>query len=111
MDLSDGLVGDLTRVCRASKVSAMVDVDRLPLDPLLRESFGPRAVDLALTGGEDYELLIAADPEKTQAVIDAVQSATGTKVTDIGEFVEGRDAELVYSDGRMSPLEPGWKHF
>ncbi|HEX2987005.1 MAG TPA: thiamine-phosphate kinase, partial [Chloroflexota bacterium] len=115
MDLSDGLAGDLTRVCRASKVSALVDVERLPLDPLLREVFGSRAVDLALTGGEDYELLCAAPPEiieRAQKLLDSM----GGALTPVGRVIEAGteppQVKLTDSTGRSyAPTRSGWEHF
>lgn len=115
MDLSDGLVGDLARICRASKVSAVVDVGRLPLDPLLRDSFGPRAVDLALTGGEDYELLCAAPAEVLSRAQLLLKSAGGA-LTPVGRVMEpGSESprvKLTESTGKIYvPTRSGWEHF
>ncbi len=115
MDLSDGLAGDLTRICRASKVSAVVDVDRLPIDPLLREVFGERAVDLALSGGEDYELLCAAPAgviERARILLDEM----GGALTPVGRVIEAGteppQVKLTDSTGRSyAPTRSGWEHF
>jgi thiamine-monophosphate kinase len=115
MDLSDGLAGDLTRICRASKVTAVVDVDSLPLDPLLRETFGARAVDLALTGGEDYELLCTAPPEIVERARLLLDSAGGA-LTPVGRLIdpgtEPPQLRLTDSTGRSyAPTRSGWEHF
>ncbi len=60
IDISDGLVADLGHVCAASKVGATVRVNAVPVHPLMKEAFGKDALGLALTGGEDYELLFTA---------------------------------------------------
>ncbi len=115
MDLSDGLVGDLTRICRASGVSALVEVEKLPIDPLLRERFGDGAVDLALSGGEDYELLCTAPAEilsRAQLLLHSV----GTSLTVVGHVLDrGQEqprVKLAGADGRTyEPKRSGWEHF
>ncbi|HEX5503219.1 MAG TPA: thiamine-phosphate kinase [Thermomicrobiales bacterium] len=68
MDLSDGLFGDLAKVCAASGVAALVEEAALPVPAAVRSRFPDRWLDLATRGGEDYELLFAAPP----AVLDDV---------------------------------------
>jgi len=115
MDLSDGLIGDLTRICRASGVSALVEVDKLPVDPLLREAFGERAVELALSGGEDYELLCAA-PAEILSEAQLLLHRAGVDLTVVGTIVD-RDLErapvmLCEADGQLRmPTRKGWEHF
>ncbi len=115
MDLSDGLVGDLARVCRASGVSALVEVERVPMDPLLREAFGERALDLALSGGEDYELVCAAAPEVMAEARILLQSA-GASLTVVGRVLPPDPSRppimLVGADRRpYAPGRSGWEHF
>ncbi|MBI2842365.1 MAG: thiamine-phosphate kinase [Armatimonadetes bacterium] len=114
MDLSDGLGIDLPKLCAASGVGARVYVDKLPISSALKHAAADLDVDptaLAASGGEDYELLMAVDPSDVEAVVQSVEEKTGTTIRDIGEFVEGQDAVLVYPDGRETPMETGWKHF
>lgn len=114
MDLSDGLATDLGKMCSASGVGARVFADRLPLSDALisgANELGEDAAALAASGGEDYELLIAAAPESVDELICAVRDATGTGVTDIGEFTGGDEAFLVGTDGTETALVQGWKHF
>lgn len=68
MDLSDGLFGDLAKICAASGVAALVEEAALPVPAAVRSRFPDRWLDLATRGGEDYELLFAAPP----AVLDDV---------------------------------------
>jgi thiamine-monophosphate kinase len=63
MDLSDGLAGDLAKICQASGVGAEIDVDALPIHPALLVAFPSEAVELALRGGEDYNLLVTVRPK------------------------------------------------
>lgn len=114
MDLSDGLAIDLAKMCEASGVGARVLADRLPQSDALARASAATGADpmlMAATGGEDYELLIAARPSDAEKLMQVVEDATGTRVTDIGEFVEGRGTSLVLPDDREVQLEPGWKHF
>ena len=62
MDISDGLVGDLTHICQESKVGAQINIDLVPISPAVITCFGEQALEMALTGGEDYELLFTASP-------------------------------------------------
>ena len=58
IDISDGLVQDLGHVCEASGVGAEVRLERVPLDANLVAAYPDDAAMMALTGGEDYELLL-----------------------------------------------------
>lgn len=114
MDLSDGLAIDLGKMCKASSVGARIYTEKLPVSGALKqaaEALGENAAVLAASGGEDYELLIAANPEDAERLADIVHQATGTMVTEIGEFTEGSETVIVSLDGEEKPLEPGWIHF
>lgn len=114
MDLSDGLGADLPKLCRASQVGAVVYADRLTISDHLRDAakiLGKDPVRLAAGGGEDFELLMAVAPEHVETVIQAVEAATGTRATCVGEVVEGSAAEIVGPDGSRGPIEGGWEHF
>jgi len=103
IDLSDGLSTDLRHLCEESGVSAEIDLARLPTHPL---AAGQR--ELALHGGEDYELLFAAKPE-----VKMPRSIAGVEVTRIGRFVERSKQVMVQVDerGRRKKLEAGgWEH-
>ncbi len=63
MDISDGLLGDLPKICEASEVSALIEQTDLPIPNVLRWNFPDDWLELALRGGEDYELLFACPAE------------------------------------------------
>ena len=110
IDISDGLVSDLKHICRASQVSARVEVDRLPVHPVVRANFGGESLELALSGGEDYELLFTASAE----VIEKVKSAAMCPVTAIGEIGADKAGEVNIVDINGNPLglhKTGWEHF
>ncbi|MGC8838897.1 MAG: thiamine-phosphate kinase [Anaerolineae bacterium] len=116
IDLSDGLSSDIGHICEASGVGVRLWAERLPVSPQARHVaalVGKRAWEWALSGGEDYELCFTAPPGAGAALAAAVQEATGTPVTWVGEILpeaEGRWLRL--EDGRDIPLEGvGWDHF
>ena len=113
MDLSDGLGADLPKLCKASGVGALVYAEKLPVSDDLRhaaEALGTSATNMSAGGGEDFELLMTCAPEDVGKIIDAVESETGTRVTEIGEIIEG-PVKIVYPDGTRKPLTGGWEHF
>ena len=108
IDISDGLMQDLGHICRESGLSAMVQAALVPISPEAMAQ-GPEVLELRLTGGDDYELILAVPPEKTEALRAA---CTGLKITKIGVFKAGEGVEL-YGDS-SAPLNlasSGWKHF
>ncbi len=108
IDLSDGLSTDLTHLCRASGTGAKIDASALPLHPLATaRGTAEEALELALNGGEDYELLFAAPP----SVRVPARVAT-VPITRIGTLVRGNTISLVSRDGQTRALKPGgWEHF
>jgi len=90
MDVSDGLVGDLGKLCAASGVTAEVEIDRVPLSDAARKALAadPDVLDTILTGGDDYEIICAMQPDKIAAFCAAATTA-GVAVTEIGGVIEG----------------------
>ncbi|NTV51637.1 MAG: thiamine-phosphate kinase [Candidatus Firestonebacteria bacterium] len=113
MDLSDGLAGDLRRLCAASGVGARVQAGQLPLAPSTRRSAAARKRLpwlLALQGGEDYELLFAASPADVPVLANGLRRL-GTPCTCVGEVLPAaRGLSLVLPSGEIVPLPPGWEH-
>ncbi len=93
MDLSDGLFGDLPKILSASGVDARLESGRIPVAAAVRALFPERWFALATLGGEDYELLFTAEPERFAAI---ARSATeiGSTVTAIGEIVPRQDDDI-----------------
>jgi thiamine-monophosphate kinase len=106
MDISDGLSTDLARLCEASGVGARLFTAQIPRPD------GPdpaRSLELALHGGEDYQLLFAVRPRKARLV---PRRFRGTPLHWIGETQLSKRLQLIGEDGRAQPLElRGWDHF
>ncbi|MGH2342714.1 thiamine-phosphate kinase [Segnochrobactraceae bacterium EtOH-i3] len=96
MDISDGLVGDLERLCRVSGVSAEIDAARVPLSPPAGRvvATDPAALSAVLAGGDDYELLVAVPPEMAAAFVEAMRKM-GLPVTEIGQVTAAGDRPAV----------------
>lgn len=114
MDISDGLAIDLSRLCRASGVGARVDLSAVPVSEALRSaapSLGVDALELALGGGEDYELLATIDATHLPLARRELESRFGVPLSEIGVIVD-EGLVAVDVDGNESRLEPkGWDHF
>lgn len=111
MDVSDGLVQDLGHICRASELAATLDADAVPLSEPARAA-GPDWFATCLTGGDDYEVLVAVPPERT-AALRAAAGTLGVPVTRIGHLQGGTAAVTVRrADGsEMILARGGWSHF
>lgn len=109
IDVSDGLSSDLGHLCEESGVGAEVHADRVPIAQELRAQNGLRraALDYALSGGEDYELLFTVPAGKVPKLRNL-----RIPVTQIGEVVTGSRAVLISADGSARPLgATGYDHF
>ena len=111
-DISDGLVGDLTKMMRVSGVGSVVDLEAVPFSSAARAAIAaePGLRDRLVTGGDDYEIL-ACVPEPRLAAFLAEAGQSGIPVAVIGEVVAGHDA--VFRDGGVAhPFASGsFSHF
>ena len=114
MDVSDGLVGDLGKLCAASGVSADVEIARVPLSSAARQAVcqAPRLVDKVLTGGDDYEVVCTVPARKLASFFAAADDA-GVAVTEIGIVAKGRaGVRFVGCDGKPREFERvSFSHF
>ena len=100
IDISDGLVNDLTHLCNASSCGAKIDVDNLPLSQALIAVFGSEAgTDFALSGGDDYELCFTL-PVEHRETLAAVQALHNVPVHEIGVVEIQTGLRCVSADGR-----------
>jgi thiamine-monophosphate kinase len=112
IDISDGLSSDVNHLCAESKVGALIDSSLIPIDPVVTELSGRRALDplmLALHGGEDFELLFTVNPENVSRLPKRVD---GVALTCVGEIKEAAHGVRIAEGSRTWELEPGgWEHF
>ena len=112
LDLSDGLAGDLRRICEAGKVGAKLRLDKIPISrkthQIARE-LGQDPLQLALEGGEDYELLFTLPGREVDKFISGMKFPLSL----IGEITGKKEEILVVDkDGRSYPLKArGYEHF
>ncbi len=109
IDISDGLVGDLTHICEASKVGARILIENIPIHPLTRAAFPGECLEMALSGGEDYEILFTAG-----AAAGNLGPAAPLSATAIGEITAENCGKVVLVDksGRtFVKSKAGWDHF
>jgi thiamine-monophosphate kinase len=112
MDVSDGLVGDLAKMLRVSRCSGRVDAGLVPLSAAAQAAMAlePSLATTALTGGDDYELIISAAQEDCDALI-AGASRLDLALTRIGEAHEGAGDLIVTRDGEpMSFARTAYSH-
>jgi thiamine-monophosphate kinase len=114
MDLSDGLAGDLPKILAASGVSAEIAIDRLPVIAAVRALFPDRWEELALRGGEDFELLFTIPPDRWDGLAADAESR-GITLTRVGTVLPANqrpDLFVIGADGSRKRLHQGaFDHF
>jgi thiamine-monophosphate kinase len=115
MDLSDGLAKDLSRLCIASGVGARVRLADVPIREVVRVAAAALDLDpiaLAISGGEDYELLATIAPMDVEPARERLHDRFGVTLTQVGDVIGRRELVAVDAAGVESTLEPkGWDHF
>ena len=107
IDVSDGLLADLAHICEASGTGAVIDEERLPLSAALIEFAGrERAAELALTGGDDYELCFTLPPE-----VDAHDLSADVEVAEIGVMTPEPGIRLRRHEREVPLPAGGYRHF
>ena len=111
IDVSDGLGGDLEKLCAASSCGAEIDAAALPVSEALVGAVGAeKAREHALLGGEDYELLFTVPLAKLAAMTSAIARGLGP-VTRIGSLVQGQGVRISARGGVMQFSGSGYDHF
>ena len=113
IDVSDGLLQDLGHVCRASGVRAQIHRNHVPVSEsaaaLIRKN--PKLWDKALSGGDDYELLFTARPDKAKQIA-ALARSLKLPITRIGSMSKGNSVTVLDEKGKsLRPEKTGYRHF
>lgn len=114
MDLSDGLADGLTQIAEASGCGVEVDAEALPIDPAAREWWtaqGRDPVPAALTGGDDYELLIAVAAKARGRLRHVINRVTDPPLTKIGVLTRDPQARVLRREGKAEELPRGFEHW
>ncbi|WP_243368430.1 thiamine-phosphate kinase [Microvirga solisilvae] len=113
MDVSDGLAGDLAKMMRVSGVSALIDGEAIPFSAALRKaiSVGPALYDLAVTGGDDYEILCTVAQKSLDSFMKEADSV-GIAVSAIGQVVQGHESPVFRMQNSERRYDAGsFSHF
>ena len=115
IDISDGLLQDLSHICRQSRVGARIDGRVVPLSSAIRKSapqLRKSPLTYALSGGEDYEILFTVKP-KNASRLEALFRKERVRITRIGEVVrEKKGIEVIDPMGKPRKVNPiGFDHF
>ncbi|CAN7564019.1 thiamine-phosphate kinase [Bradyrhizobium sp. LjRoot220] len=114
MDVSDGLAGDLTKLCGASGVSAVIDLEKVPLSDAARDlvSRGIVGIETLIAGGDDYEILCTVAEDRVDAFVQAAQRA-GVATSSIGTIFAGSAAPKFLNEqgGEIVLKRRSYSHF
>ena len=107
IDISDGLSSDLNRICRQSKVGAIINAEQIPISPQARKNEDP--LNSALNDGEDFELLFTLSERDCQKLLKQWDSSTA--ITQIGTITNTKKMQIKMADGRINDLQAkGYDH-
>lgn len=113
MDVSDGLAGDLTKLCAVSGVAGTVEVAKVPLSDAARGAFAtePSLIETILAGGDDYEILCTVTPDKIEGFRAAAKSVN-VPLTEIGTVSEGEGVRFLDAERKQMTLSRlSYSHF
>lgn len=111
IDVSDGLQVDLQRLLSASCVGAKIDVGKIPIAPSMLELMDEsRALELVVTGGDDYELCFTV-PAERESDLDVMRPGWDCPVTRIGETRAGAEIRWAYNEQDFNVPDTSFRHF
>ncbi|HUD87190.1 MAG TPA: thiamine-phosphate kinase [Xanthobacteraceae bacterium] len=112
MDVSDGLAGDLAKLCRASGVAAEIDAASVPLSDAARAAVvaDPSLLETVLSGGDDYEIVLTVPSEKFASFYAAAR-AVGVPIAVIGGVTTGGGVRFIRAGKTMTFGRPSYSHF
>ena len=113
IDISDGLIGDITHICENSSVGATIYFEKIPVSKQIGNLLETKTdySHLIWSGGDDYELLFTA-PQENETVISDLSRKLDIRLTKIGEITETQKVILLAGDGsEINTQQTGYRHF
>ena len=110
MDISDGLVGDLEKIAKSSRVNITIEMMNIPLATELISMFGSASIELALSGGEDYELVFTASKPLVDNLVANKIGLTVIGSVDFSESPCGQVKIVDVNGDLYEPVRKGWDH-
>ena len=112
MDVSDGLAGDLAKLCRASGLAAEIEIVNVPLSDAARAALSadPTLIERILTGGDDYEILFTLPAAKLDSLRAAAAHAS-VPLAEIGQVTAGQGVRFLREGKVLSFAQPSYSHF
>ena len=116
IDISDGLIADLSHICRASGVGAEIHTEQIPVSPSLKQNFPDEYLQLALTGGDDYQLCFTAEPEYEDQISE-IAALCNLNLACIGKVVAAENSDnyqvkcFDIKGTEISIRQGGYSHF
>ncbi|MCK9555220.1 thiamine-phosphate kinase [bacterium] len=111
IDVSDGLAGDLRRICEMSGCGAVIYPDKVPVSGALKKYGRQKSFQRAVTDGEDFELLFTVPAGSAGSIENGMKKFFNLKATEIGRIIKGSDV-MVEKNQKITALNmDGYKHF
>lgn len=110
VDVSDGLVADLSHLATASNIAITLEGEALPIPAYLKDWWGAGAIARAATAGDDYQIAFTADPAR-ESEIRAFAKDTGVKIKRIGTVAAGEGVRLLVRGAEAALPRRGYRHF
>jgi thiamine-monophosphate kinase len=114
LDISDGLIADVTHLATASRVAVLIELERLPLSPAARAWLADQpdpagALEALASGGDDYEIAFTVG-SSAQAAVARARKGCGSALTVVGRVAAGEGVRVTFQGVDRPSPRTGWRH-